>query len=111
MSKKKPFKSPKIKCNNCKDVIFSSYPGEWVCCKCWKESTELRDNLMNELQSITTRNFKKEELIGNTSITVNTPLGNKVFDIILKYIPNNGIFINADEYMFRTSGSYKRVRK
>lgn len=38
------FKPPKIQCNNCKDIIFSKYSGEFVTCKCGVES----DNLINE---------------------------------------------------------------
>ncbi len=30
------FNPPKIQCNNCKEVIQSSYPGEFVACKCFK---------------------------------------------------------------------------
>lgn len=28
---------PKYKCLDCGDIIQSSYPGDWVCCKCFED--------------------------------------------------------------------------
>lgn len=33
----KAFKPTKLKCNTCNDVIFSSVPGEFVSCSCFKD--------------------------------------------------------------------------
>ena len=35
---KKPFKPQKIQCKICNSIISSSYPGEFVSCKCPRES-------------------------------------------------------------------------
>lgn len=36
----KKFNPSKIQCNNCKDIIQSSYPGEWVACKCFENKKD-----------------------------------------------------------------------
>lgn len=37
---KKVFLPHKYKCKNCKDIIFSSYPGEFVWCKCHNNAVD-----------------------------------------------------------------------
>ena len=32
----KKFNPSCIQCNNCKDIIQSSFPGDWVACKCFE---------------------------------------------------------------------------
>lgn len=36
---------PKIQCNNCRDIIQSSYSGEWVACSCFLATSQVVDNL------------------------------------------------------------------
>ena len=36
----KEFKPPKIKCLNCQEVIYSKYPGQWVCCPCYENKED-----------------------------------------------------------------------
>lgn len=33
----KKFNPSKIQCRECKDILQSSYSGEWVCCSCMKQ--------------------------------------------------------------------------
>lgn len=107
MTKKAKWKSPKIKCNNCKDIIWSKYDGEFTVCKCYSENSQLVYGIMSTIDSkIPNVLYHKAN---NFGMKITTELGDAVLEALRKHIPNKGIFIDATPYYTRSAGLYSVV--
>ena len=95
------FKSPKIQCNNCKEIISSTFEGHYVICKCNLESSkqmhmayiDIKPLLQNQSQG----RFESSD-------------EHKLRCILHKYF-GTGIMIDATMHYMRTAGDYTLIEE
>jgi hypothetical protein len=105
--KQSKFKPIKIKCKNCKDIIWSKFDGDFTVCKCWEESSNKQNTMLIQLSEIIpglTESYNG--LVSKKPIMLPTKLGSEVISIIREYVPNKGIMIDQTSTYYRTAGAY-----
>jgi hypothetical protein len=106
MTAKKKFRSPKIQCNNCKDIIFSRYPGEYVICKCRSKSNETEQQIYTKLME-----YIPETMANDTEYGKQESTEGHLIRCALASVLNKGIMIDATEDYMRSSGSYTVIEE
>lgn len=97
----KQFKSPKIKCLNCKQIIYSKYSGEYVVCSCRIKANELESAIMATIEAYLPELFEGQN-VSKTSHLLRCALSKHL---------NKGIMLDATPDYYRTSGEYELVEQ
>lgn len=113
MTEKRLFNPNLYECRNCNDVIYSSYPGEFVTCKCWQQVVNEREKAFYneavegehyEVNTYEVGNPLNGEVLYEATYNSRTEAGEELYSQICKQFPNQGIAVDETEYYTRQAG-------